>query len=98
MVMRSLYGILYLMLIVLCISLFSMCVSSAEAQVTYSVSHEWVKIWINTDGSIDIKYNITMTYLSGSPQGIFTVGMPQGGFQVQSVTNLAGSNLQFNDV
>jgi hypothetical protein len=75
-----------------------MCVSSAKAQVTYSVSQEWVKVWINTDGSIDIKYNITMTYLSGTPQGIFTVGMPKGGFQIQSATDLAGSSLQFNDV
>jgi hypothetical protein len=80
------------------VSLFSMCVSSAKAQVTYSVSQEWVKIWINTNGSIGIMYNVTMTYLSGSPQGIFTVGMPKGGFQVHSVTNLAGSSLQYYDV
>ena len=98
MVMRNRYRILYSTLLVLGISLFSMCVFSVKAQVTYSVSQEWVKIWINTDGSINLQYNITMTYLSGSPQGIFTVGMPKGGFQVQSVTNLAGSNLTFNDV
>jgi len=98
MVIRNRYRILHLTLLVLCGSLFSMCVSSANAQVTYTVNQEWVEIWINTDGSIEIRYNITMTYLSGSPQGIFTVGMPKGGFQVQSVTDLAGSSLQFNDV
>jgi hypothetical protein len=57
-----------------------------------------VRVWINSDGSIDIQYNITMTYLSGSPQGIVTVGMPKGGFQINYVEDLSGSSLQFNDV
>jgi hypothetical protein len=98
MVTRNRHTILYFTLLVLCISLFSTFVTSAQAQVTYNVSQEWVRIWINTDGSIDIQYNITMTYLSDSPQGIVTVGMPKGGFQINYVNDLSGANLQFNDV
>ena len=98
MVTRNRHTILCFTLLVLCISLFSAFVTSTQAQVTYTVNKEWVRIWINGDGSTDIQYNITLTYLSGSPQGIVTVGMPKGGFQINYVENLSGSSLQFNDV
>jgi hypothetical protein len=98
MVTRNRHTILYFTLLVLCISLFSTFVTSAQAQVTYTVNKEWVKIWINNDGSINIQYNITMTYLSGSPQGIVTVGMPKGGFKIMYAKDLSDSSLQFNDV
>jgi hypothetical protein len=75
-----------------------MLVTSAQAQITYRVDREWVQVWINPDGSIDIKYNITMTYLSGSPQGIVPVGMPKGGFQIRYVRDLSNSSLQYQDV
>jgi len=66
---------------------------------TYDLSKEWVHIWINKeDGSIDIQYNITLTYLSGSPQGIVRVGMPKGGFQITYVRDPSGANLQYSDV
>jgi hypothetical protein len=98
MVINKRCSILFLEPLILCISLFLICAPLAEAQITYSVNKEWVKIWINNDGSIDMQCNVTMTYLSGSPQGIVTLGMPKGGFQVQYAKDLAGSNLQFNDV
>lgn len=98
MVIRNRYTILSFTLLVLCISLFSIFVPSAQVQITYSVNQEWVRIWINGDGSIDIQYNITLTYLSGAPQGIVTVGMTQGGFQVQYARDISNSSLQFNDV
>ena len=66
--------------------------------ITYSVSQEWTKVWINTDSSVNILYNITFTYLSGSPQGLFDVGMPKGGFQVNYVEDLSGSSLQYQDI
>jgi hypothetical protein len=70
----------------------------AQVPITYTVNQEWVQLWINTDGSIDIKYNITLTYLSGSPQGIVTVGLPKGGFQIQYVRDLTNNSLQYRDV
>jgi len=98
MVIRNRYAIFSFILLVFCISFFSMLVPLAQAQVTYTVNQEWVRIWINKDGSIDIQYNITLTYLSGSPQGIVTVGMPKGGFRIEYVQDLSKSSLQYKDV
>ncbi len=64
---------------------------------TYSVSQEWVLVGINTDGSINVQYNITFSYLSGSPQGIFTVGMPKGGFTGISAKDSSGNSLSAVD-
>jgi hypothetical protein len=68
-----------------------------HAQVTYMVSQEWVNITINIDGSIGLQYNITVTYLSGQPQGIVTVGMPMSGFSIQFVQDNSGSTLSYQD-
>jgi hypothetical protein len=79
-----------------CVSVFAPAVNAQN--VTYNVSQEWVQVQINSDASINLEYNITVTYLSGQPQGIVTVGMPQGGFQIQNVQDISGNNLQFLDV
>ena len=47
---------------------------------------------------MDFQCNITMTYVSGAPQGIVTVGLPKGGFQILYVHDISGSNLQYSDV
>jgi hypothetical protein len=83
---------------VLFVSLGFGYVPFAHAQVTYSVSREWVKVWINSDGTVDFLYNISYTYLSGSPQGIFTVGMPKSGFQVHYCEDISGSSLTYQDI
>jgi hypothetical protein len=72
--------------------------AKASSSVAYSVSQEWAQIQINTDRSIYLLYNISYTYLSGSPQGIFRVGMPKGGFQVHYVQDLSGTSLDYQDV
>jgi hypothetical protein len=87
-----------LILLVLCFQTALLIIPMAQAAVTYSVSREWTKIWVNTDGSIDLMYNITMTYTSGSPEGIFRVGMPKGGFQIQYARDISGTSLQSKDV
>jgi hypothetical protein len=66
--------------------------------VAYNIDKEWVQITINKDRSIYILYNITITYIGGSPQGIVTVGMPQGGFQIISVQDISGDSLNYEDV
>jgi hypothetical protein len=79
--------------------LFLAFVPLAGAQgVTYNVSQEWMKVWVNADSSVNVLYNITFTYLSGSPQGLFDVGMPKGGFQVNYVEDLSGLSLQYQDI
>ena len=83
---------------VLFVSLGFGFVPSAHAQVTYSVSREWVKVWVNSDSTVDFLYNISYTYLSGSPQGIFRVGMPSSGFLVHYCEDISGSSLTYQDV
>jgi len=93
---------LSLSLVLILIATFVLCVPFsvylAKGAVTYTVNKEWVQITINKDRSISLLYNITMTYTSGSPQGIVTVGMPKKGFQIDSVQDLLGNNLNFADV
>jgi hypothetical protein len=90
---------LSVIILILCLGSFLTKVQPARAQnVTTSVSQEWAQIQINTDRSIYLLYNITFTYRSGSPEGIFRVGMPHGGFQIQYVEDLLGATLQYQDV
>jgi len=52
------------------------------ASIEYYLNHEYAKIWINTDGTIDLFYNITITctqevihYVKvGQPKSDFTIG------------------------
>jgi hypothetical protein len=71
---------------------------SRAQDITYSVNQEWTKVWINADSSVNVLYNITFTYLSGSPQGFFDVGMPKGGFQISYVEDVSGLSLQYQDI
>ncbi|MEM2341651.1 MAG: hypothetical protein QXX94_03860 [Candidatus Bathyarchaeia archaeon] len=63
--------------------------------VTYKVDKEWVQIRVNKDGSMDLFYNITITYTSGTPKGIITLGMPKKDFQVHYVYDERGINLTY---
>ncbi len=67
-------------------------------EVAYNIDQEWVQITINKDRSIYILYNITITYIGGSSQGIVTVGLPQGGFQIISVEDIWGTSLTYEDI
>ena len=43
------------------IFIFAMLASVASAQErVYYIDHQWVKIWINENRSIDLFYNITL--------------------------------------
>jgi hypothetical protein len=97
-VTKLLVSSLFVVTLMLCLGSLLATAQLARAQgVTYSVGQEWAQIQINTDRSIYLLYNISFTYLSGSPQGIFTVGMPKGGFQVQYVQDLSGTALSYQD-
>lgn len=87
--------LVFLVALVLCVPL---SVNKAQNPITYTVDKVWVQITVNTDRSINLMYNITMTYMGGNPQGIVTVGMPKGGFQITSVQDLSGNTLDYTDV
>jgi hypothetical protein len=86
----------FLFLGFLCLLAGSSFAFLASAQgVTYGVTHEWAQVEISHDGNLNVFYNITFQYLSGSPQGIFTLGMPKAGYQIQAVEDLAGNSLGY---
>ncbi len=91
--MRSSISIIILLLL---LSAFVIFVEGAP--VTYRVDKEWMQIWVNKDGSIDILYNITLTYTSGSPEGVITVGMPKKDFQIEYVKDIEGNNLEYQSI
>lgn len=95
--MHSLMFSLFFLCLCTSFSLVFLPPTGAET-ITYAVNQEWVNIWINRDGSVDVLYNLTITYLTGQPQGIITVGMPKSGFGIEYAQNSSGSSLQYQDV
>jgi len=65
---------------------------------TYHLDREWVKIWINQDGTIDLFYNITLTLDSGDDINFVTVGQPKADFTVGEAKDQHGYTLQTSDV
>jgi hypothetical protein len=64
---------------------------------TYHLPKEWAKIWINSDGSIDLFYNITLTLDLGDTIHYVTVGQPQQGFFIDSAFDQYGNSLTTSD-
>jgi hypothetical protein len=64
--------------------------------LVYSIDKEYAKVWVNTDGTVDIFYNITVSCSSGSI-GFLTVGIPET-YSVDYVTDNQGSPLNFEDI
>jgi len=62
----------------------------------YSIDKEYAKVWVNSDGTVDLFYNITVSCSSGSI-GFLTVGVPNT-FSVDYVTDNQGSPLNFEDI
>jgi hypothetical protein len=85
-------------IIILLLSFSALIIFADRALVAYRVDKEWMQIWVNKDGSIDILYNITLTYTSGSPEGIVTIGMPKKDFQIQYVKDIEGNSLEYNPI
>jgi len=72
-------------------------VGSANAQREYYLEHEWAKIWINQNGSIDLFYDISITLDSGSAINFVWLGQPQGDFTIGEAIDQYGHMLQATD-
>lgn len=72
-------------------------VGTAAAQRTYYIEHEWVKIWINQDGTIDLFYNITIRLDSGGDINYVLIGQPQRDFTIGNVVDQNGNTLLATD-
>ena len=69
----------------------------ASAQRQYHLDHEWTKIWINQDGSIDLLYDISLTLDSGPNINFVNVGQPQGDFTIGEAMDQQGHVLAASD-
>jgi hypothetical protein len=92
--------ILFMFLSTLSITLSHSTVAFTPIEVTaiqYRIDKEWVTLWINEDASIELHYNITITYES-SAQGYLSIGLPARDFSIVSVTDLSGNSLLWDDI
>jgi hypothetical protein len=64
---------------------------------SYHLGQEWAKIWINTNGTIDLSYNISITLDSGDPINFIEVGQPNGDFTIGSAADQFGQSLSTLD-
>ena len=75
-----------------------MFVGTASAQTQeYHLEHEWAKIWINQDGTIDLLYDINLTLDSGPNINRIFVGQPNGDFHIGTVRDQYGQVLTTSD-
>jgi len=76
-------------------------VSYVSAAVVWSGVHhldnEWVKIWINQNGTIDLFYNITLTLERGDNINYITVGQPKVDFTIGEAFDQYGNALSATD-
>jgi hypothetical protein len=92
--------ILLFFLITLSVTLSQRTVAFTQIDITaiqYRIDQEWVTLWINEDSSIELHYNITITYES-SAQGYLSIGLPAKEFNIVSVTDLSGNSLPWDDI
>ena len=72
-------------------------VGTAQAQnLVYHLEHEWVKIWINQDGTIDLLYDITIVCDEGTLQYV-EIGQPNRDFYVGPAYDENNNELSASD-
>jgi len=74
-------------------------VGTATAQQRlYHLEHEWAKIWINQNGTIDLLYDINLTLDSGPDINYVNVGQPNRDFTIGTAMDQYGNLLTTKDV
>ncbi len=76
---------------------FVSIVGLANAQRQYHLEHQWAKIWINQNGSIDLFYDIEITLDSGPSISRVYIGQPQSDFTIGPVVDQYGRTLTASD-
>lgn len=64
---------------------------------TYRIEREWVELWINKDGTVDLFYNISITLESGDDINYVFVGQPKPDFTIGQARDQYGHMLQAFD-
>jgi hypothetical protein len=87
-------------LVLIALLTFTLAVSAASSvnaqSLVYNVDHEWARIFINQDGTIDLTYNISVSVTSGSMGG-FYVGQPNRDFTPGQGVDQYGNSLLVED-
>jgi len=71
-------------------------VTSAQERVYY-LEHEWTKIRINQDGTIDLLYDVNLVLDSGSNINYILIGQPKGDFTIGEAFDQYGHPLTTSD-
>jgi len=80
-----------LLITLLATSILVTFVGTATAQQRqYHLGHEWAKIWVHQNGSIDLLYDISITLDSGAAINYVNVGQPQGDFTIGTAMDQYG--------
>ncbi len=72
-------------------------VGTVTAQREYHLEHEWAKIWINQNGSIDLLYDISITLDSGPNINYVYIGQPKRDFTIGTAMDQYGHTLVASD-
>ncbi|MBA7490963.1 hypothetical protein ES702_01507 [subsurface metagenome] len=92
----SIYTTLLFVTILLIMSLVSNIGFVKASNIEYHLEHEWAKIWINQDGTIDLLYDISITCDSGIIHYV-NVGQPKSDFTIGTAKDEAGHTLTATD-
>jgi len=79
------------------IFILTILVGTAAAQRQYHLEHEWAKIWINQNGTIDLLYDISITLDSGPNINFVYIGQPQRDFTIGTAMDQYGNTLVATD-
>jgi hypothetical protein len=79
---------------VVCISF----IPGVVGQRQYFFGQEWAEVWINSDGSIDLFYNVSLTLDSGEEINWISIGQPKGNFFLGSAVDQFGNTLSIEDI
>jgi hypothetical protein len=70
--------------------------ASAQTRM-YHFDHEYAKIWIKPDGTIDLYYDVNLSLDSGSNINYVLIGQPKGDFTLGEALDQNGRQLDISD-
>ena len=85
--------------VLLSLTLFAVCICPQTVwaqEIQYHVAKEWAKIWINTDGTIDLQYTVQIACDKGRITYVY-LGQPTGDFKIGEAFDSNGHALKVED-
>jgi len=85
--------------VLLVLTLFAACICAQTVwaqEIQYHLEKEWAKIWINTDGTIDLQYTVQIVCDQGRLTYVY-LGQPTGDFKIGEAFDSNGHTLKVED-